>query len=392
MFALVVSGTAVSQSMWGINYLGEHHFRGGARDRALGFSSIAVSDSSNALTANPSSLANLDMVTFSLFEVYSMTSMSTQDQTVDQNRFVLPSLTVAVPLPRDIVISTGYHTRFSSRGDFAFPGDEIAETARPYAFYKHKSSLFTAPVAVAWDSSDWLNLALELQIERGSLKDDITNTLGREGESVVESSWHRNFSALSWAAGVEVIPHPAFRLGLYYDAEVDYNVEEEFFYSRPSLDSTVTSSLTLPPAVGIGGSVDLTARWRLMSSYWRREAPGLSSLGLVKGSLNDEWLVGVGVERLRSDEGGFFGRIPLRLGFYHNQWHLQFPAGRTLAGTFFTLGTGFSLPGGPGCLDISLETGRIGSLDQNNLSERVIRLGVGFSVSEPWTRREEDRR
>lgn len=391
LMMVIHHSNAVSQSMWGINYLGEHRFRGGARDRALGFSSLALADTShNVVTANPSSLANIEMVTFSLFQSFSMNSMSTSDNTVDQNRFVLPSITLAVPLPKGLVISTGYHTRFESRGEFSFPGTKIPEASRPYSHYNHRSSLFTAPLALGWNSAEWLNMSLELQIERGSVKDDITNTLGMDGGEV-ESSWYRDFSALSWAAAMEVKPRAGVSLGFYYDAQVDYSVEEEFLYSRESLDSTATSDFTLPPCFGIGAALEVSDRWRVMSSYWWREAPHHTSLNLFEGSLSDEWLFGIGVERLRDNGGGFFDRIPIRVGFYQNRWHLQFPAGETLTGSFATFGTGFSLPGGPGYLDISLETGQIGSLENNNLSERVIKLGIGFSLAEPWSRRKEDR-
>ncbi|HEY5134104.1 MAG TPA: hypothetical protein VII85_10510, partial [Candidatus Krumholzibacteriaceae bacterium] len=103
-------------------------------------------------------------------------------------------------------------------------------------------------------------------------------------------------------------------------------------------------------------------------------------------------LVAFGIERLRMQSGAFFTRIPLRIGFYENRWHVEYPEGRPVNSRFVTFGTGFSLPGGPGAIDLSFEIGQIGSISANGLDERVFRFALGLSASEAWSKRKTDQR
>jgi hypothetical protein len=121
-----------------------------------------------------------------------------------------------------------------------------------------------------------------------------------------------------------------------------------------------------------------------------REAP--DPVGFRQLSLRDERLIAFGIERQRAANGGFLSRIPLRFGYCEDQWHLEFPTGEGVTARFVTFGTGLSFPGAPGGIDLSLEFGQVGSIDDNGIDERVMRVGVSLNVSEPWSRRRPGRR
>ncbi|MCK4236785.1 MAG: hypothetical protein KAX38_06675, partial [Candidatus Krumholzibacteria bacterium] len=173
---------------------------------------------------------------------------------------------------------------------------------------------------------------------------------------------------------------------------------EDLSYSYEEFDSTAVWEFSLPAAYSMGVAVGLTDRWWLTSSYWSREAPDpVGFPQFVEGSLSDERLIAFGIERRRAEGGGFFSRMPIRVGFYENRWHLKLSGSQSdilnpVKGRFFTIGTGFPLPGGPGSIDFSLEFGQIGSIDDNGLDEKIMRFGLGLSVSESWMRRKEGRR
>lgn len=382
---------ARSQSIFGLNYLGEHIFSGDSRYRALAFSAIAIPDTGSALTLNPASRADLSSVTFSIVEVLELGSARAGEETADLNRFQLPQLVIAVPIRPGLVFSLGYVTSFMGRGDFAYPS-YVDEVPIHYNVYKHTSSLFTAPLSLSWKARDWLNIAASFELERGSIRDGINIEFYEENYDYAEASRSRSFSGESFSVALLARIHPRLYVGGLWDHEVEYEVDETITYTRSEFDSNRLWKTTLPGAFGVGASAGLAERWWLSAHYWRRETPEAVGFPQLDGSIGEESLIALGLERRGTGSGGFLHRIPLRLGYYQNRWHLEIPAGEPVISRFFTAGTSFSLPGGPGRIDLSFELGQIGSVDSNGADERMARIGIGFSLSEPWSSREEDDR
>ncbi len=391
VLASIDGAPARGQSIFGINYLGEHLFGGDSRYRGLAYSAIAVPDTGSALTMNPASMADLRSVTFSIAEVFEMGSARAGDETADLNRFQLPQLMLAIPVRRGLVFSLGYVTDFMGKGDFAYPS-YVENVPIHYEVYKHRSSLFTAPVSLSWKALGWLNVAASLDLERGSIRNDITTEFYQGNYDDAEASRDRSFSGESFSVAFLARLHPRLYVGGLWDHEVEYEVDETITYTRSEFDSHRIWKTTLPGAFGVGAAAGLSERWWLSAQYWMREAPETVGFEQFEGSVGDEYLFAFGLERRRTPDGGFFHRIPLRLGYYQNRWHLELPAGEPVVSRFFTAGTSFSLPGGPGRVDLSLELGQIGSLDTNGADERMARLGIGFSLTEPWSARDEDDR
>lgn len=83
--------------------------------------------------------------------------------------------------------------------------------------------------------------------------------------------------------------------------------------------------------------------------------------------------------------------MPLRLGYYEDRWHVEIPDGSRVVSRFFSVGSGFGMPGGPGGIDVTLEFGKIGSVSDNAIDEKVFRVGIGMSLTEKWTKRRVER-
>ena len=382
---------ALCQSTFGIYYLGEHVFMGNSRDRALAYSTIAVPDSLSALTQNPASRADLSRVTLSLIQVFEMSRARTEDEVADLTSYRLPQVMVAAPLKEGIVFSTGYITNFMGRADFSYPktGEDVPLY---YEVYRHRGSLFTIPLSLSVKVRDWLNISAAYELERGSIKNDVRIEFYDQEYADTESSRDRSYSGNSWSAAVMIRVHPRIYIGGQWDHEVDYNVNESITYSRSDFDSASVWNMNLPSAFGAGLAVGITDRWWLSSQYWMRKAPDTRGFPQLAGGIGDETMIAVGLERRPVREGGFFGKIPIRLGFYQNQWHLEAPRGEIVVSRFFTAGTSFGLPNRPGSIDLSMELGQIGSVDSNGSDERMVRIGFGLSMSEVWSGRGEDSR
>ncbi|UCF05076.1 MAG: hypothetical protein JSV33_14325 [bacterium] len=385
------AGRPRAQSIFGLNFIGEHRYRGNARHRSLAFSTLAVPDSASAITPNTASLADLKQVTFSIYEVLGLSRISRGGNVVNQNRFQLPTVMIAVPIGRGFVCGVGYRTRFESKGDFAFRR-EFEGDPTPYEIYKRRSSLFTAPLVLTWKFKELLRVGGELQIERGSIRDQVTIDFEAEGYMPSTSIQNRIFSGTSWGMYLLITPVSRLSIGAGFDDRISYDVDQELRFSYEEFNSVSVDEFTLPPAFSIGVAAGITERWWMSSTFWSREAPEPRCFEELSGSLGREWMIAFGIERRGSPTGGFFSRRPLRFGYYQNRWHLEFPSGKGIFSRFITFGTGFPMPGGPGTLDFSIEFGQIGSIDDNGIDEQVVRCGLGLNVSEVWSRRRGSRR
>jgi hypothetical protein len=388
---MLAADEASGQSIFSLNYLGEHVFGGDSRYRALAYSALAVPDTNSALTLNPASRADLSAVTFSIIEVLEMGRARTEDEMADLNRYSLPQIMVAVPLRKGLVFSSGIVTGFMGRGDAEYP--RSAEGIPLYTeVYEHRSSLFTVPLTLSWKVRDWISVAASYELERGSTRNNITIDFYQSSYTDSEFSRTRSYSGDSWSGAFLVRIHPRFYIGGLWDHEVRYEVEETISYTRSEFDSAAVWKMALPTALGIGFSAGLSERWWLSSQYWRREAPEAVGFPQFSGCVGEETLIAAGLERRPAVVGGFFGKIPLRFGFYQNKWHLEIPSGEAIISRFFTFGTSLAFPSGEGCIDLSLEFGQVGSIDGNGADERMVRIGFGLSVSEPWSGRKEGAR
>ena len=390
IFAAGALAPAFAQSIFGINYLGEHQFSGSARYRALGFSSYAVIDSACAGSANPAAMADLTRLTFSLVEVLSVANVRSGSAAAYESRFQLPSVMMGVPVRKGLVLGFGYRTAFMGKADFSFE-TPVDSTLTAYEAFRHRSGLYTVPLSIAWRPAAWARVAGAYQLERGSIKDVYAVGFKREYYSSVESKRVRTFSGSSWSGSVLLNVYPRLSLGLGWNSGVVYEGDETFRYSRAEFDSSAAWRFKLPSFWEAGAAYGMTERWWVSAHYWRRSAPETRGFEQLAGSIGEERLAALGVERRGGAAGSFFTRIPLRLGFYENRWHFEYPAGRPVKSRFVTLGTGFNLPGGPGQIDLSFEIGQIGSAGSNGVDERVLRLAVGLSASEIWSKRRTER-
>lgn len=387
--ALCLAGAAApaaAQSVFGSLFLGEHRFTGSARFRALGLSAYAVRDTAYALAANDAAIADVTKVTFSLFESFTSSGVRSGSAQADVNRFQLPTVALGVPLGKGFAAAIGYRERFEGRSEFSYPR-EVEGGISGVERYKHRASLFAVPVTAAWRAARWASVAASFNIERGSISDVSTILFRSDLYDDVESRRDRSYAGVSYAASVLVEPHPRLAVAAGWNSAIDYDVAESFSYTQSALDSSASWGFELPASWGAGAAALVAGRWWVSSCYWRRGTPDPAGYRQFDGSVGGERLVAFGVERRRAAEGDFFSRIPIRAGFYESRWHLEYPAGSPVVARFVTVGSGFGLPGGPGAIDFALEFGRVGSIAENGVEERVFRLSASMSAAEAWSRR-----
>ncbi|HSG29450.1 MAG TPA: hypothetical protein VLA34_13295 [Candidatus Krumholzibacterium sp.] len=384
------ASAASAQSIFSLNFLGQHLSAGDARGSALGYSSLAVVDTLSAIPANKASLSWINSITLSLYEVSSISRVNTETETSNQNRFMLPSAHLVVPIREGLVAGIGFNTRFAGRGEMTFVRD-FDYSPVPKELYETNISLYSVPVSLSWRPADWISFSGEVQIEKGSTKDEVYVYFEEPLFASMSSIRTRGFSGTSWGVSMLMRVHPRFFVGAAFDDGVDYTVEETREYSLSRLDTVFTYDFELPPAWSAGIAVGLSDRWWLSSSFWMREAPDPVGFENLRGDLSDQTVLSFGLERRRSGEGGKIAKMPLRFGYYEDRWHLEFPSGEQIVSRFFTVGSGFGMPGGPGRIDYTLEFGKTGSVSSNRVDEKTFRLGISMSLSERWSKRKVER-
>ena len=388
------TATASAQSLFSLNYIGEHSFRAGARDAALAYSSAALPDSTSALTMNPATTASLTRVTLGLNQRFLYSTAVYGDNEASRNNYQLPAVLVAFPLAEGLVFNMGYRTRFEGRVDFEVPaavsGPSYGWNGSAIEEYSHNGSLYSVPIGVAWKIHERLSLESEIHLERGSIRDKVTENFQNEDYRVINSELDRSFSATSWGVSILAKLHSRLMLGATYDAEINYSVNESIDYSLAELNTKSSYDFSLPPAYTLSLAAGISERWWITSALWMREAPEAEGFEQFEGALGEERMFAVGLERQRGNgKGAFFSRIPLRIGYYEDHWHIEIPQGEPVISRFVTFGSGFKLPGGPGSLDFSFEFGKIGSNDSNGIEENVMRVNLSVNLSEAWKLREE---
>ena len=170
------------------------------------------------------------------------------------------------------MFSLGYRTRFAGKSDFTIERD-VDGVPLANEEYALNSSLFSVPFTLAWKPADWLMVSGEFQLERGSIKDQVSVYIEDPLYNTVTSSRTRSFSSGSWGVSMLMKIHRRLWIGGTYDESVDYSVEEITEYSLESLDESSSWDFSLPAAYGAGLAAGITDRWWLSGSFWSRKAP-----------------------------------------------------------------------------------------------------------------------
>ena len=390
ILVLLLSCEAGAQSIYGMNYIGEVVHMGSSRQQGLGYSAVAVQDTSNSVTANPASTADLNMVTLTFQQVLSASRVYFLEDISKQTRYTVPSFTVSFPVREGLVVTAGYRARYIGRADFAYSID--IEGAPPgFQNYKLDSNLFMIPVIAAWKPFNTLRVAGEAQFNLGSVIDKVNVWFDDLNYINIDSKRRRSYTGISWGAAVLWEAHPRLWLGCNIDGAVDYLVEEVIENTVSELDTTFTYDYALPLAFDIGFAANPYGRWWLSASYWMRPAADPVGYSQLEGNVGDEKHIGFGIERRASREGHVFNQMPVRLGFYMDTWHIQFPGGQEVTSMFLTAGSAIPMGNRPGAIDFTLEFGRTGSKEENFVEENIFRFGLSFSVAEPWSKRKTEK-
>lgn len=206
------------------------------------------------------------------------------------------------------------------------------------------------------------------------------------GALAASDSLSRDFGGIGFTLGVE----HAFGSRVRLSAAYRY---------RPTIDSEVTqapddalegakSEFDLPGEVMLGAAWQASRELVATAGYRRSSWSSFEPEGVENVDFGDAMEIGGGIEYSSAVERAMLlgPQSPLRLGYRWRQLPLEID-GEPVSEWVASLGYGRTLGStGRSGVDVVVEYGRRGSLDEHGLEESFLRLGVGFRTFEQWRR------
>jgi hypothetical protein len=179
-----------------------------------------------------------------------------------------------------------------------------------------------------------------------------------------------------------------FAMGVIFTAAHDVEQKEE---RSSSFSSAVIETRTLryPITLGLGlafrPNSKLTTELDVTATKWS----DLKIDGKPTSDFTDVFRVSAGCEFVPHLEksASYISRIPLRLGYTLEPWHLKAAGGKKIYAHFLTVGIGLPFGRRGGRLDATLELGLRGDASSVGAEEKIVRGTLSLWGFEPWFQR-----
>jgi hypothetical protein len=378
--ALFAGSGARAQSVYNLNLLGQRTENGDVRATALGGSVQIVPDSLGVLQLNPAMLAYSSRVTFGA-AVY-FTADDNQDQNNSDREGALKFTTFAFafsPVPR-VTLAIGYRANYDPGGGFSTP--DTTDAGESYTqSYERTGNVLSFPFSAAVDLGRFLKVGGYYSFENGRLEGRWENQFRPTVSLSSFSQQERTLRAKGWGLGAEVTPFDRLALGLNYTSELDYDTEVVETHTNDQANGRFDEQTLVPEKWTASLRLRVTSGLSLYAGGSYRDFTKFRGLAFPTDRLAEELVVSAGLELRR----GLRGK-PLWLSGTWEQLPYTLPAGENVIRFAGTVGTGLQLGRGRGKIDLAFQFARTGSVGSNGFETQSIRVYVGISGAEAWSR------
>lgn len=139
----------------------------------------------------------------------------------------------------------------------------------------------------------------------------------------------------------------------------------------------------LPMSFGIGLSVEKKNKWFLGMDF-RKQNWSEFLYNNIKDSLKDNWRLSVGYE-LKPDfySTKYFNRVSYRAGFHYDKSYLNI-RNQNIEEFGISFGLGLPLRKSKSTLNLAIEFGKKGTIENGLIKENYTKLSIGFSAYDYW--------
>jgi hypothetical protein len=388
---------ACAQSPFALTNIGQNIWNGDARIAGRGGWGMTVADTLALGFKNISGLVDNPFVGVHLTAFGELVSAEENGQERRTSRTFAPDFRLSIPIaPRRLALTAGLRSRRTTQYDAVSDTSwEVDEgTLHGNLRFERDGSQLEIPLGAAFRVGSHLAVGATLNLLGGTVVDTrrtISLTLERPDGSVFVSPYlsareetEDIYDGVSYTASALLDGLGPFRLGFAYTPEHDLSVDRTISLSGVAARHAESYELKMPAEYLAGFELQLGSRWRLGGDLQFMEYSAFSGQPEWEPDMEDEWTVAAGFERILARERrGGHGNLPLRLGVMRRQWAYKV-GGEAVTETVFSAGTGFSLQGGAGQLDVALSYGSIGSVADNGVAADYWRLTVSVTGLERW--------
>ena len=283
-------------------------------------------------------------------------------------------------------LSIGYMGRFDPEGGFVLQG--ATEAGDVYTTkYTKTGGLFSIPLTVSFDLTRFASVGLTISLEDGSVEErwdiEFEDPLFESSAAIKKES----MSGTGYGAGVVLYPLDGLMIGGMWESAINYDSDvRERFRDLSAVDTSYSRTVKIPSRVNAGASWSIADRFLLLASVSYSDFTKFEGLSFPADQLKEERSYALGLEYLPGIrvKGR---RIPFRLGFNYQELPYDHPNGEPLSKVLVGFGTGFNIKDGLGKIDLALQFGQVGSMENNGIEDRLVRVYVGICGSELWKRK-----
>lgn len=355
------------------------------RSRALGGAGSGVGGDVFSL-ANPAPIARFRRAGLYLSLIGQDVRVDGEDATGDFTDVMFPMAQIVIPAWEGSVFGVGYFQFVDFDTDLEatveFEGDTL-----PVVLESTGGVSVLSPAA-AYSLGAATQVGVSADFYLGSR--EIVRVVDLEdlspGALAASDSLSRDFGGIGFTVGLEHAIGPRVRLSAAYRHRP--TIESEITQAADDALEGVRSEFDLPGEVILGAAWQPSPGLVATASYRRSSWSSFDPEGVENVGFGNAVEVGGGVEYASAVERAIVlgPQAPLRLGYRWRRLPLEIedePVTEWVA----SLGYGRTLGGaGRSGVDLVVEYGRRGSLDDHGLEESFLRLGVGFRTFEQWRR------
>jgi long-subunit fatty acid transport protein len=355
------------------------------RSRALGGAGSGVAGDVFSL-ANPAPIARFRRAGLYLSLIGQNVTVDGEDATGDFTDVMFPMAQIVIPAWEGSAFGVGYYQFVDFDADLEatveFEGDSLPvelESTGGVSVLSPSAAYSFGPATQVGVSADFYLGSREI-VRVVDLQDLSPGALA------ASDSLSRDFGGIGFTVGVERAIGPRVRLSAAYRHRP--TIESEVTQAPDDALERARSEFDLPGEVILGAAWQPTQGLVATAGFRRSSWSSFDPEGVENVGFGDAIEVGGGIEYSSAVERAMVlgPQAPLRLGYRWRRLPLEIE-GEPVSEWVASLGYGRSLgAAGRSGVDVVVEYGQRGSLDDHGLEESFLRLGVGFRTFEQWRR------
>ncbi|MCB1181798.1 hypothetical protein KDM41_00020 [bacterium] len=382
------AGLARSQTPFAATNIGQRIRPDDARVIARGGWGMAVADTTHPGFKNQASLTYLRHVALRYTGYGERTTSTTASGERKTAEVYSPGIQVALPIVKTrLSFTAGFNMFGSTRWDTSEPAVWLVdgEEIKGDKVSTRQGTRFNVPLGVAWRPFGGFSFAGSVNLESGSVLEQYTELFAAGtglSENILET---RNlYEGTSYTLSALWVPFDRLHLGASWTPAYDLDVDRTAILSNVTVAARSTSQMRIADEYRAGLQLRLIRRWQIGADIQYMPMTEASLYAPWQEEAEDEYTLGVGLERLKARERrAGLRNLPLRLGANLHRWGYRF-GGEPVDELTFSIGTGFALANDLGQLDMAFSYGVIGDLEKNGAESTVYRLGISLTGLEAW--------